>query len=331
MSTLAPGIHQSDIIVRTAIIEAIADVRRNPWLLNYVFASLRQDALTRSVYGEREIDAAKRWFMRTNLPVFMVTRQDGPQLPGISIELQESVELEQTLGDVNYDSSEPVEAEWPVLAGPFTPVQYDGGTGTIVLPKSVTDELVVVPGMLVVDAVGGQHPVISVGEAGEVVIASGSSANFSGATIQAVGPRLIAALESVSCRETYVIGCHVQGEPRLLTYLHSIVVFVLWRYKQSLLEARGFERSTLSSTQFQRNHDFEVELAYSRFVSLTGYVRQFWPKIVTDRLTTVGAQLTFGTDGTAGPGVTEDGALPTSDTFWSVDRDALALPGRTAI
>lgn len=327
MSTQAPGIFQSDIIIRTALMEALADLRRNPWLLDYVFASLRQDELTRVVYGEREIETAKRWFLRTDVPVFMVTRQGEPQLPGISIELQESVETEQTLGDVNFQPTELVNSEWPILAGPFTPVEYDGGTGRLVLPSSIGEEVVVVPGMIVVDRVGGQYPIVSIDAGGVVFLVPDTVADFSGAMLRGATPRLVAHLESVVCRETYLIGCHVQGKPIYLTYLHSIVVFALWRYKQVLLEARGYERSVLSSTRFERNHGFsDTELAYSRYVSVTGYVRQYWPKLVTERIGGVDAQPTFGIEGSVGPGVTEAGRAGSADAVWLADVDAIGLP-----
>ena len=80
-------------------------------------------------------------------------------------------------------------------------------------------------------------------------------------------------------RERYQIGCHVHGEPYLLLYLHAAVVFILMRNKEDLLERRGFELSTLSSTDIVPSEYFEdtTENAYSRYITLEGDVEMSWP------------------------------------------------------
>ncbi len=286
-TTQAVGIAQSDILIRCAMIEAIADLRRNPWLMDYVFASLAQDELTKKSYGLREIEQAKKWFRKTNIPVVMNTRVSDPVCPAISIALMESVESEQTHGDINYVPTEDTEAEWPILAGPFAPTKWTPATGTMVLPVATSQELVVAPGMVILDDTGTPHEILTVFDDESeppaipvisVTLTPGTVASFRKAYIKGTKPLLVTTIESVSFRETYSIGCHVQGEVTHLTYLHSIVIFCLLRYKQDLLEARGFERSTLSSSQASRDDRTENEVSFNRFLSITGYVRQSWPK-----------------------------------------------------
>jgi len=79
-TTSTLGIHQSDVIIRTAIIAALADLRANPWKLDYVFSSLPKDTLTAKSYGEKDIAQAKRWFLSTEIPVTMVPRIDKAKL-----------------------------------------------------------------------------------------------------------------------------------------------------------------------------------------------------------------------------------------------------------
>lgn len=300
-TTEATGIAQSDVLIRCAIIEALADLRRNPWLLDYAFASLAQDQLTKNVYGLKAIEQAKKWFLKTNLPVVMNTRIGDPAAPAISIALMESVEAEQTHGDVNYIPTEDTEADWPVLFGPFSPTKYTAATGTMVLPATVADELVVAPGMVIVDSVGAVHEIINVfddgAEAPAVPVTSisllpGTVADFRRTYIKGTKPLLVTSIESVQFRETYSIGCHVMGEPVYLTYLHSIVVFILLRYKQDLLEARGFERSSVSSSQAQRDNSTENEIFFNRYLSITGYVKQSWPKRNSRRVESVATNTT---------------------------------------
>lgn len=282
--TEALGIHQSDVIIHTALTAAIADMRANPWLLDYVFASLPRDAVSLKAYGEKEVARAKEWFTTTNIPVVMRNRLDEVKLPAISIGLLESVESDTTLGDVHYVPQEDTEASWPVLAGPFSPVSYNAATGIMVIPSDIGSSLVVAAGMVIIDRVGVAHEITDVLDSNTLVIRSGTVADFGSALLKTAKPALITQLESLAFRETYSIGCHAQGEPVFLTYLHSIVTFVLLRYKEALLEARGFERSTVSSSDFRKNEEFGNEMVYSRYINLTGYVRQFWPKAVSEKL-----------------------------------------------
>jgi hypothetical protein len=323
--TEALGIHQSDIIIRSAIIAGIADMRANPWLLDIVFASLAQDKLTMGDYGEQEIAQAKKWFLKTDIPVFMNTRIDEAKLPAISIALQESVEQQATLGDVHYMPQETTEADWPALAGPFAPLAYNAGSGIMKLPADVVAEVVLVPGMVLVDRVGRVHPVLEVLDADTVAIKAGTIADFGVTILKGAKPQFVTTLESLVFRETYSIGLWAQGEAVHLTYLYSIVDFVLLRYKEALLEARGFETSTISWSNVSRNEQTENELVFTRFCNLTGLVRQYWPKVTSKQLELQQGAFLVGTQGTTPPGVTDSGKAPTGDESWLAEQDALLV------
>ena len=317
MTTEVTGIHQSDVIIRSALIAAIADIRANPWLLDYVFASLPKDELTMRDYGEREVGAAKKWFQSTDIPVFMNTRIGDEKLPAITIGLEDSVEAETTLADVHYQVKEDNDRQWPALTEKFEPVSYSAATGIIVIPDAIAEGIVMAPGMVLLDSTGKGHSIIETTDRQTAIIKAGTVANFSGTVLKGARPSYIAQLESVVMKETYSIGCHVAAEQTHLTYLHSIVVFILLRYKEALLEARGFERSQLQSTDFRRNEQMEMELAFSRHISITGYVRQIWPKSIDPKITGAVSQLM----------VSGSGKLPSDtnpdDAAWIGDQDAL--------
>lgn len=136
----ATGIAQTDIIVRTAIIAGLADLRANPDLLDYVFASLPRDALTYRQYGEEQVSLAKEWFLSQEIPVFMNTRMDDSKLPCITIAMTGSSETEETLGDVSYQpAEEAIQQPTLVYSGPFTPLSYDAVTGYLRLPSDFTE------------------------------------------------------------------------------------------------------------------------------------------------------------------------------------------------
>lgn len=289
--TNALGIHQSDIVVRSALVAAIADLRANPWLLDYVFASLPRDPLTMKDYGEREVEQAKKWFLSTNIPVFMNTRSDHATFPCISIGLQESTEAESTMADVHHQPHEDNDSTWPALAGPFTPIKYEVASGTITVEKSLAASIIISSGMILVDRFGNQHKVLEVLDDDTFKIKAGTIVDLTDVVLKGNRPAFVTSLESVVYRETYSIGCHVQNEPTHLMYLHSIILFCLLRYKEALLEARGFERSVANSSDLRRNESLGEELTFSRWISLSGYVRQYWPKKTAPKITGVGIEI----------------------------------------
>src|SRR5512133_179851 len=126
---VALGIFQSDIILRTAVIAGLADLRANPDMLNYVFASLPKDPLTFRDYGEKSIEDAKDWFLNTDIPVMMNTRVDENKVPCVTISLMSSQEDFASLGDVNSQATQAGPDKNIVYTEKFTPINYNVTTG----------------------------------------------------------------------------------------------------------------------------------------------------------------------------------------------------------
>jgi hypothetical protein len=288
--TEALGIHQSDVIIRSCIVAGIAAIRAEPWLLDYVFASLPKDSMTMAAYGEKEVDNAKKWFLQTDIQVLMDYTPTEAKLPAISIQLVESTEQENTLGDIHYQPQEDTNTNWPILFGSFRPVAYSASAGVMKLPPVDTSSLVLNTDMYIVDTIGKSYPILEVLDDSTIRIKAGIVADFSSTSVRFSKPIMVTRLESLSFKETYRLGCHTTGEPVHLTYLHSILTFVLLAYKEVMLEARGFERSVISSGEFVRNDALDVELAYSRSITITGYVRNYWPKMTQPRIQGAEAQ-----------------------------------------
>jgi hypothetical protein len=167
----------------------------------------------------------------------------------------------------------------------------------IVLDASQVKGFVIVPGHIVVDAVGALHPITCVDDNDNIYIELNCTADLNGFVIKGQKPYLITHLESARYRETYSIGCHVVGEPVHLTYLHSILVFCLLRYKESLLEARGFERSVLNSQMMRLDSDTLPHVIFSRYLTISGTVSQYWPKVIAPVVDAVEADVAASTDG----------------------------------
>lgn len=315
------------MIVRSAIVRAMDSVRKDPGLLNHVFHSLAEDDVTNSVYGEKQIALARKWFEDTEIPVFMNFRVSEQALPCITLSLQESAEADQTHGDIHYVTQELSPGDWPALTKPFTPVAYSPASGIMVLPDAVMSDLTVGAGMFIVNRDGRQHPILQNLGDNEIALKPYTSDDFTDAIIKGARDRYTTKVESVTFKESYQIGLHVMGEPVYLLYLHSIVQFMLLKYKQDLLERRGFERTSLSSTDFRRNLEFENEEVFSRFITITGYARHYWPKDVAPLIDVVNSQLNIepvldfsaiGDDDSDDEPVNDQGKSPGPDDPWGV-------------
>jgi len=278
----AKGIFQSDLVLRSALVEAISDLRSKPWLLDSVFASLRYDQLTNKLYGEKEIARGVKWFQSTEIAVVMAESLKAETIPCVSIEVTESSETNNTLADQHYQTSQPAQEEWPPLTQPFTP-QYVPTTGIITLPQAISDSLVCTTGMLLVDHNGDNHPIWNVIDRQHFTTDVGLIVDFSNSYIRSAYPRLVESLESAAFREGYRIGCTCKGDPMSTRWLHSLVSFCLLHYRQDLLEARGFEVSSISSGPMVKDSRVEGENIFSRFISLTGMIRNYWPKRRTEK------------------------------------------------
>ena len=285
----ALGIYQSDIIFHSALVEAIADLRRNPWLLDYVFSGLVHDPLTQQQYGKKQIDLAKNYFLKTNFPVVMNLHAEGVVYPCFSIALVSCDECENTLADVHYTVAEDCDDNWPVLYGPFIPQNYTYSTGTMDLPDDIVSQLVVAPGMVVVDKKGNSYPIQDVTDNQAIILTAGTVGDFNGATIKGQRPTQALQLESCNFRENFSIGVHVtdDGKGTTLSWLFSILKFILLRYRQSLFESRGFERTTLnfSPPKMEIEGEGGEQRFLSRYANITGYARDVWPKLLVPKFT----------------------------------------------
>ena len=289
--TSTNGILASDILIRSALIEGFNRLKTDPWLLDFVFAWIMNDPLTSKEYGEREAQDAKDWFLNTEFTFTMAYRHDRPQLPAVGIELVESNELPvASLGDIHSSPTEDIDATevvikpHPVL-GPFTPKLYDLTQGLVTLPDDLTTTNLFENNIFYDSKANVGYPILEIVDETSFLIQAGVQANFTKAFVAPISSFYIAHLESSQFQETYRLRCYINSTPVHLSFLHSALVFVLKKYNQDLLEARGFERSSVSSqsiTLAQGNDG--PELIYARDVVITGFVRQYWPKTLTSKI-----------------------------------------------
>lgn len=284
------GIMQSDIIIRTALVAALQDMRDNPWLLDYVFAWMIRDDQTAAQYGQMQVMEAKRWFMKTELPIYNNLMTEPPKLPSITISLLGGGETDVTLGDKNPEGEEDSVADPPAI-GPFVPKSWDMTSGMMVLPDDIRDNYILSPGMAMVGTDGKtRYAITEIDDDGNVTLSPNITADFSKCTVHYRLPVARIQLESVIEKEDYLIGAH-GDEPSKLLILASCVKFALYRYKQQYLEGRGLEKTVFTTADVTKLQQIAPEFGYSRYFSLTGYVRQYWPKFVVPTIQSVDTKI----------------------------------------
>lgn len=290
-SKLSYGMVPSDVLVKTAIEAALADLKKNPWLLDYVFNWFANDDLTVSSkqYGQAEKQQGKKWFLDTEIYVSMNYRADDTKFPLISISLQSSTEERNraTLGDIDTDVQEdvdPTEIEvTPQVILAFTPASFDSATGVVTLPADKTTANIFQDMILVDSHNGVGYPIIEVTNATSFKIPPDITADFTKAFITPIDSFYVASLESSLFNQTFKLACFAMDSLELL-YLNAIVEFIICRYKQELLEARGFDLLGYSGGPILQYKPTGVEMTYVREITFNGYVRQYWPKLISGKI-----------------------------------------------
>lgn len=315
--TKSLGLFQSDIIIRTGIVAALQEMRAHRWLLDYIFAQLPQDGLTYKQYGIAEAEKFKKWFLETEINVRMnYDLLQNPKFPCISIALVESTEDKSPLGDKNYDIIEKLSSSTLIATiGPLAAVSYDTNTGKLVIPND--NNVDIYAGMLVLDGnTRMTYPILELDSNTDLYITTGIQSTLSNLFIVPADQYYAVTLERTQARETYRLGCHAQGHSIELTYLYYVLLFIIHWGKQKYFEARGFELSKYSSTDFIPEAEFANEIVFSRYTTFSGLVNHFWPKSASLTIQGVNGGLFKVLDGGQSPN-----SIDTSNQMWSMELD----------
>jgi hypothetical protein len=276
------GIYQGDVKIRTAIVLALEEMRKNLWLLDDIFSDLLNDEYLRE-YGQKEIDRAKEWFKNNKISVLHKYRPDSQDYPCVTIHMAPSKEddREATLSDqspfVEEFSPEKIDKKIPYVVKPFTPAGY--AAGVLTAPADLDN---VTPGMLVVDPdTGNAYEIEEVTGARTLKIKD--SPAIAAQKLGVIPQYRVwrARRERAAFRQTYQIGCHVHGDPGQLLWLHDIVLYALLRYRETMIAGRCFQISSLESSDMMEEDlsgSAAGERAYKRYISLSGLVQQSWIK-----------------------------------------------------
>jgi hypothetical protein len=275
-----------DVVIKQCIELGLEDLKKQPWLIDDMMSAFVKNPFMREKYGQKEIDRCKEWIQNNKIDVLLRYRNDKDEYPCVTIALgnsSEDLDLK-----TNSDLSTEVEDVMPSAIGrpipyivkPFVPAFYNGDTGEIGLPDGVSSD-VVEPGMVVVDPSNGNGYVVESKSDSSVFIEAGAELAASKLAVVPQYQIYRTRRERAFFNESYSIGCHVQGDASALLWLHQIVVFILLRYREGLLEQNGLDRSSISSSDMVVNQHVDspgADRVFSRYVTLSGVAEQSWLK-----------------------------------------------------
>lgn len=318
-SDVVYGVSSTDIIIRTAILAALDDIRAQPWLLDFCFQGLLHDELTRKFYGEKELQEIKSYVLNNEIAVTMAHNLNNVKQPAISIEVGDVQEIQQVLGDVHVDSRERLAfvtkiPPWMV----FTPAAYDRASGVITLPDDKNTDNIFVGQRVLDRTTSTAYEILEILDHKRLRIPAGVEVNLTRAEVVGVDDLWTVVVESVRQAETFNIDCIVQGDPTKTLILEALTRFILYRYKHTLLQLRGFQNATIraSSMTFSSMYGKEAsQLLWKRVASITGWTELTWPREVRPPVQGLRSQILIPTTSGAPSGD------PTSawDTFLDTD------------
>jgi hypothetical protein len=281
------GVFQGDVIIKAMIDLSIEEMRKNPWLLDHAFESLKVIQYIADKYGQPNIDAAKEWFRNSKIDVYMRPRDDKDIMPFVSVLPGGSVEKIEMkhMGDLSTVKKlllpnkigEPI----PYVVNPFSPTSYDGTQGLVGVDPNTPGLIDISPGMVLINVDTGNGYVIQSLQAGYILIEPGIDLHATKLAVIPIHQFYEARVEHTFNQETYSIGCYAHGDVQNLIFLHTIVYYAIMRYRQVLLEGNGFAESVIRSGEVGEDQNYNGpagEKAYARFITITGQVEQSWIK-----------------------------------------------------
>lgn len=281
------GIWQGDVIVKMAIDLGIDEMRKNPWLLDHAFESLKVISYISDKYGQKNIDAAKEWFANNKIDVYMRPRNDKDILPCVTITPGNTPEKSDMKHMADMSTVKkilmPTEIGKPIpfVVKPFTPTGYDPSTGEVGVDENTPGLDAVIAGMILVNPANSMGYVIKDIVDGAIIIEDDLQIEASQFAVIPQFAYYEARVEHTFFQDSYNIGCQAHGDPQTLIWLHTIVLYAILRYRESLLEGTGFTESSVSSGEIIEDPNYEGpggEQAFIRMINLTGQVENSWIK-----------------------------------------------------
>jgi len=274
-----------DVVIKMAIQMGLDDMRQNPWLIDDMMGQFSSNPNMAKIYGKKEIERCKEWFLNNKIDVYLRYRNDKDQMPCVTVALgSSSPDNVEFLADQTNETQILMPAEIGKTIGfiikPFIPAGYDPDEGLVSVPSTVKMQLVQ-PGMILVNPDTGDGYVILDKTNDGIIIEQGLEISASKLAVVPKTQTFKARRESRFYLEQYSIGTHVHGDPAALLWLNDIVWYILHRYNEVLLEGQCFQNVSFSRTDLTPNNMYGVpngENVFSRYINMSGQAEHSWIK-----------------------------------------------------
>jgi len=275
------GLFQADITLSVAIKLGLADLRRNKFLLWQAFEELANDPLYKDQYGKSEQERIAALLDRQIMVYSSHRPPDSAKYPCFVIKLGGGQEDSGRESLNDYPESEQVDSNslggaFPnekIIAEDITPISYDKNTGIITFNSATDlDALRVFDGHFILDAINNKkYPITLVLGASELMIDPVQDINLTNLKIVTKDKNYAHTKKTLWYWETHSIEAWSTDSVECI-YLWNILLYILIRYKQPLLDNRGFSIGTYSYGPIQQYNPEDPNSLYYREVTLRGRV-----------------------------------------------------------
>jgi hypothetical protein len=269
-----------DLIVESVLRDGFAVLKRNPDLIDKIFASLTSDFLN-TKYGDKELQRIKDQIIKKDWSFVHSFGMVEANLPCVSIQLgseneaKEIAHLEDFEGEVTEDITDPDQLNALIVVQNILPDSYDYQSGAILVPDAIDLSSIYI-NLVYVDAVGNEFFITgginnTPGQK-QFMVEAGSEVDISDVGyIKSSIDYIQYANRGVHSDVNLLLGVHTK-DALLTKYFYSLVKYFLIARKKSLIE-RNFICSSYQGSDFTRNLKYEADIVYTRFLTLTGKVQ----------------------------------------------------------
>jgi hypothetical protein len=317
------GILATDILIKSMIEGALADLRKNNWILFDIFDGLADDPMSKNDYGHKEVERAIEWFLGNDIQVYLNNRVDTPRFPCFTVVRLSSREMTDraSLSDDSMESEiEPrgITKQAQKVYQTFTPKAYNPADGTVTMPDGTITNNVYVGQFLISKKSGKAYVIRKVTGLPTFQIAPNIGDDFTNCYIAPPTSLWNLQKELVFLDETFAIGMHAESNLSQALWLRQIGQYIFLRYKEAYLERRGFELSTFNTGDISQNPHFNgTEMVWSCMMSVSGQVQADFIKYAAPKLQGVKAGI-FIIDG---PKTPQQYAVEVSEQGWAMQGD----------
>jgi hypothetical protein len=284
------GIIATDIVLKTMFEAALADLRKNSWILFDIFGELANDTLSKQDYGHKEVDMAIEWFKGNDIQVYLNNRVDTPRFPCITIVRLSSREMTDraSMADDGMESQiDPINITEQVqkMYQTFTPGAYNLAGGIVTMPAPLTTFKTFVGQFLVSGKSGKAYVIQKVLSNTTFQIAPGTTDDFTNCYIAPPTNLWNLQKELVFLDEQFAIGLHAQSNLSQALWLRQLVQYIMLRYKEHYIERRWIGLSTFNVGSIDQNPHFNgTEMVWSCMCSFSGQVQADFIKYAAPKL-----------------------------------------------